>query len=95
MPLASTRRRCVLKFYPFFSYNLLCNLTVSIARFLFWVDGEPDGACLLLLSLTARGACLLLLSQNVADDVSVDICETEISSLEAVDEFFVVNPEEV
>ena len=35
------------------------------------------------------------LSQNVADDVSVDICETEISTLETVDEFFVVNPEEV
>ena len=38
---------------------------------------------------------LLLLRQNVADDVSVDIRETEISALEAVDEFFVVNPEKV
>ena len=31
---------------------------------------------------------LLLLSQNVADDVSVDICETEISTLEAVGRVF-------
>ena len=35
------------------------------------------------------------LSQNIADDMSVDIRETEVSSLEPVDEFLVVNPEEV
>ena len=47
------------------------------------------------LMLTAHSSCLLLLSQNVPDDVSVDIREAEVAPLEAVDEFLVVNPEEV
>ena len=37
----------------------------------------------------------LLLSQNFSDDVSVNIGEAEVSSLEAVDQFFVVNPEQM
>ena len=53
---------------------------------------KKRGACL---AITSSRKKTLLSSQNVVDDMSVDICETEISTLETIDEFLVVNPEEV